>query len=218
MEKILGSLLVFGLALPWYFTQKATGSVTAGFSAGLGGLALTVLVLVWLSVQRDRFQAGSQRRRDLRRVASGMAAVDQMSGVEFEEFIAAQLRTRGWSVARTARTGDYGVDLIAKKNGTCMAVQCKRLSKAVGVAAVQQVVSGARQHGCNQAAVVTNQAFTKAARQLATTHRCRLVGREQLHIWAGAAHGAKLNVVVRQQSQGQFGGIAFAAKRRPSQH
>ena len=82
------------------------------------------------------------------------------------------------------------MDLIAKKNGTCMAVQCKRLSKAVGVAAVQQVVSGARQHGCNQAAVVTNQAFTKAARRLATTHRCRLVGREQLQIWAGATHGA----------------------------
>ncbi|HWF27190.1 MAG TPA: restriction endonuclease, partial [Mycobacterium sp.] len=170
MEKVLGSLLVVGLALPWYFTQKATGSVTAGFSAGLGGLVLTVLILLWLSVQRDRFQAGLQRRRDLRCVASGMAAVDQMSGVEFEEFVAAQLRTRGWSVTRTASTGDYGVDLIAKKDGSHMAVQCKRLAKAVGVAAVQQVVSGAAHHGCNQAVVVTNQAFTKAARQLATTH------------------------------------------------
>jgi restriction system protein len=187
MEKILGSLLVFGFALPWYFTQQATRSVTAGFSAGLGGLVLTVLILLWLSVQRDRFQVGLQRRRDLKRVASGMAAVDQMSGVEFEEFVAAQLRTRGWSVIRTPSTGDYGVDLIAKKRSTCMAVQCKRLARAVGVAAVQQVVSGARHHGCDQAVVVTNQAFTKAARQLATTHRCRLVGREQLRIWAGAA-------------------------------
>jgi restriction system protein len=187
MEKILGSLLVFGLVLPWYFTQKATGSVTAGFLAGLGGLVLTVLVLLWLSAQRDRFRVGLQRRRDLKRAASEIAAIDQMSGVEFEEFVAAQLRTRGWSVTHTGGTGDYGVDLIAKKNGTCMAVQCKRLSKAVGVAAVQQVVSGARQHRCNQATVVTNQAFTKAARQLATTHRCRLVGREQLQIWAGAA-------------------------------
>src|SRR6201998_663782 len=186
MEKILGSLLVFGFALPWYFTQRATGSVTAGFPAGLGGLVLTVLILLGLSVQRDRFQAGSQRRRDLKRVASGMAAVDQMSGVEFEEFVGAQLRTRGWSVIRTANTGDYGVDLIAKKDSTCMAVQCKRLARAVGVAAVQQVVSGARHHGCDRAGVVTNQASTKAARQLATTHRCRLVGREQLHIWAGA--------------------------------
>jgi restriction system protein len=187
MEKIAGSFLPLGMALPWYFTQKATGSVVAGFSAGLGGLALTVLILLWLGVQRDRFRAGLQRRRDLKFVTSGMAAIDQMSGVEFEEFVAAQLRTRGWSVSRTARTGDYGVDLIAKKDGTRMAVQCKRQAKAVGVAAVQQVVSGALHHGCDQTVVVTNQAFTKAARQLATTHRCRLVGREQLQVWTTAA-------------------------------
>ena len=68
-----------------------------------------------------------------------------------------------------------------------MAVQCKRQAKAVGVAAVQQVVSGALHHRCNQSVVVTNQGFTKAARQLATTHRCRLVGREQVQIWARTA-------------------------------
>ncbi|MEB3982748.1 restriction endonuclease [Mycobacterium sp. 663a-19] len=195
MEKLLGTLLPIGLALPWYFTQKATGSVAAGFCAGLGGLVVAVLVLLWLSARRDRFRAGLQRRRDLKRAASGMVDVDRMSGLEFEEFVAAQLRTRGWRVTPTAGSGDYGVDLIARKDGTCMAVQCKRLARAVGVAAVQQVVSGARHHGCNQAVVVTNQTFTKAARQLATTHRCRLVGREQLRIWAGAAERAERRLI-----------------------
>jgi restriction system protein len=187
MQTIVGTLLVLGLALPWYFTQKATGSVPAGFSAGLGGLVLTVVVLLWISVRRDRFQSALRRRRDLKYVTSGMAAIDEMSGVEFEEFVAAQLRTRGWGVTRTPSAGDYGVDLVAKKDGVRMAVQCKRLAKAVGVAAVQQVVSGAPHHGCNQTVVVTNQGFTKAAHRLATTHRCRLVGREQLHIWVGVA-------------------------------
>jgi len=193
MEKIAGSFLLLGFALPWYFTQKATDSVPAGFSAGLGGLVVTVMVLLWLSVRRDRFRAMRQRRRDLKYLTSGIAAIDQMSGVEFEEFVSAQLRTRGWNVTHTASTGDYGVDLIAKKDGTCMAVQCKRLAKAVGVAAVQQVVSGALHHGCNQAVVVTNQGFTKAARQLADTHRCRLVAREQLQIWTGTAPAAVRN-------------------------
>ncbi|OBF58319.1 restriction endonuclease [Mycobacterium sp. 852002-50816_SCH5313054-b] len=183
MEKILGSFLLLGFAFPWFFTQRATGSVVAGFSAGLGGLVLTVVALLWLGVQRDHYRAERQRRRDLRYAMSDLAAVDDISGVEFEGFVAAQLRTVGWGVTHTASTGDYGVDLVAQKQGTRMAVQCKRQAKAVGVAAVQQVVSGARQHGCNRAVVVTNQAFTKAARQLATTHRCRLVGREQLHIW-----------------------------------
>ena len=180
-----------GFALPWYFTQKATGSVPAGFSAGLGGLVVTVVILLWLSARRDRFQVVLLRRRDLKYATSGLAAIDEMSGVEFEEFVAAQLRTAGWSVTHTANTGDYGVDLIAKKDGTRMAVQCKRQAKAVGVAAVQQVVSGALHHGCNQTVVVTNRAFTKAARQLATTHRCRLVGREQVQIWARVAPGTE---------------------------
>jgi restriction system protein len=183
MEKVLGSLLLLGLALPWYFTQKATGSLPAGFLAGLGGLTLTVVILWWLSLQRDRYQAEAHRRRDLKYAKSGLRAIDRMSGLEFEEFVAAQLRVAGYSVTPTASTGDYGVDLIAQKNGARMAVQCKRLAKAVGVAAVQQVVAGALHHGCNRTVVVTNQTFTKAARQLASTHHCRLVGRTQLQSW-----------------------------------
>jgi len=187
MEKILGSLLLVGFALPWYFTQRATGSVLAGFSAALGGLLVSVLILLWLSAQRDRYRAERQRRRDLEYVTSGMAAIDQMSGTDFEEFVAAQLRTAGWSVIRTAASGDYGVDLIAKKDDTRMAVQCKRLAKAVGIAAVQQVVSGALHHGCDQTVVVTNRGFTRAAHQLAATHHCRLVARAELQTWTGAA-------------------------------
>jgi restriction system protein len=187
MEKILGSLLLLGLALPWYFTQQATGSPPAGFLAGLGGLALAVAVLWWLSVQRDRRQADAHRRRDLKHAKSRLRAIDRMSGTEFEEFVAAQLRIAGYNVTPTASTGDYGVDLIAKKDGVRMAVQCKRLAKAVGVAAVQQVVSGSLHHGCNRAVVVTNRTFTKAARQLATTHHCRLVGRTQLRSWTRVA-------------------------------
>lgn len=187
MEKVLGSLLLLGLALPWYFTQQATGSPPAGFLAGLGGLALAVAVLWWLSVQRDRRQADAHRRRDLKHAKSRLRAIDRMSGTEFEEFVAAQLRVAGYTVTPTASTGDYGVDLIAKIGGVRMAVQCKRLAKAVGVAAVQQVVSGSRHHGCNRAVVVTNQTFTKAARQLAGTHQCRLVGRTQLQNWTRVA-------------------------------
>lgn len=187
MEKILGLLLVLGLALPWYFTQRATGSLPAGCVAGLVGLAVAVTILWWLSLRRDRYQADAQRRRDLKCARSGLRAIDQMSGTEFEEFVAAQLRIAGYSVTPTACTGDYGVDLIAKKDGARIAVQCKRLAKAVGVAAVQQVVSGAAHHGCNRTVVVTNQTFTKAARQLAITHHCRLVGRTQLRSWTRVA-------------------------------
>jgi restriction system protein len=64
-----------------------------------------------------------------------------------------------------------------------VAVQCKRHRKPVGVAAVQQVVSGARHHGCAKSIVISNQEFTQAAKQLAFTHGCQLIGRRALRAW-----------------------------------
>jgi restriction system protein len=112
-----------------------------------------------------------------------MTAIDAMSGVEFEGYVAARLRRAGWQVRFTPAVGDYGVDLIAEKDGQSVAIQCKRHGKSVGVAAVQQVVAGARHHGCTRSIVVSNQEFTTAAKQLAFTHRCQLIGRRALQAW-----------------------------------
>ena len=78
VEKLLGCTLPLGLVLPWYLTQKATGSVVAGCGAGLAGLALTVAILVWLSARRDRYRVARRRRRDRTYAASDMAAIDAM--------------------------------------------------------------------------------------------------------------------------------------------
>ncbi|MBV8292458.1 MAG: restriction endonuclease, partial [Mycobacterium sp.] len=67
--------------------------------------------------------------------------------------------------------------------GKSVAIQCKRHGKSVGVAAVQQVVSGARHHGCTKSIVITNQEFTRAAKQLAHSHGCQLIGRRALQAW-----------------------------------
>ena len=57
--------------------------------------------------------------------ASGQAAVDAMGGVEFEHYVAAVLRGRGYTIEFTRATGDFGVDLIATRDGVRTAVQCK---------------------------------------------------------------------------------------------
>lgn len=146
-------------------------------SAGLVALYLTVAseVLVGLLAR-----SGWTRRG---RADATMRAIDAMDGVEFEGYVAARLDRAGWQVTFTPPVGDYGVDLIAEKDGRFVAVQCKRYSKPVGVAAVQQVVSGARHHGCSRSIVVSNQEFTTAAKQLATSHGCQLIGRRVLQSW-----------------------------------
>ena len=157
-------VLVF---LPLYFGLIAGG---IGRNVWLGLAGATFGVFLALLLRRER--------RD-----TGMTAVDAMSGVEFERYVAGRLRRAGWQVEFTSAVGDYGVDLIAEKDGDSVAVQCKRHGKSVGVAAVQQVVSGALHHGCSRSIVVSNQEFTAAARQLAYTHRCQLIGREALQAW-----------------------------------
>ncbi len=153
--------------LPFYF-GLIVGGIGRSLWLGLAGASFGMFLALLLR----------RERRD-----TGMTAIDAMSGVEFEGYIAARLRRAGWQVGFTPVAGDYGVDLIAEKDGQSVAVQCKRHGKSVGVAAVQQVVSGALHHGCTRSIVVSNQEFTAAARQLAYTHRCQLIGRRALQAW-----------------------------------
>jgi restriction system protein len=153
--------------LPLYF-GLIVGVIGRNVWLGLAGAIFGVLLALLLRRERPR---------------AGMTAIDGMSGVEFEGYVAARLRRAGWQVRLTPAVGDYGVDLIAEKDGQSVAIQCKRLGKSVGVAAVQQVVSGALHHGCTRSLVVSNQEFTTAARQLAYTHRCQLIGRRALQAW-----------------------------------
>jgi restriction system protein len=156
--------------LPLYFGIFA-GLMGHSVRVGLVGAVIGVVLAVVLAGE-------PRRRRD-----AGMSAIDAMTGTEFEDYVAARMRRAGWQVSFTSVTGDYGVDLIAEKDGKSVAIQCKRHGNSVGVAAVQQVVSGARHHGCTKSIVVSNQEFTQAAKQLAFTHGCQLIGRRALQAW-----------------------------------
>lgn len=145
--------------------------------AALSAVAVVVsawrALLVWLDHRRDI-------RRDALYRATGQAAVDAMTGVEFEHYVAAVLRGIGYTVELTRATGDFGVDLIATKDGTRTAVQCKRQNRVVNGSAIQQVVAGAAVHDCAATMVVSNHRYTRAAEQLAEVHGCVLVDRTRL--------------------------------------
>ena len=104
------------------------------------------------------------------------SSADDMSGTDFEDYIARIARSCGVPVIMTSLTGDWGVDLIVGHRPHRLAVQCKRRSRPVGASAVQEVVAGAPMQDCTQTMVVTNHEFTAAARKLAELHGCELVG------------------------------------------
>lgn len=99
----------------------------------------------------------------------GLAGWEQVTtGEEYERFAAKWLERQGFRVVGyTRRTGDLGVDLLAKKGMRTYAVQCKYYSGHVDGSAVQQVVAGMACYGCNAALVITNSTLTPGAWTLA---------------------------------------------------
>ncbi|AGB21728.1 putative endonuclease related to Holliday junction resolvase [Mycobacterium sp. JS623] len=104
----------------------------------------------------------------------------EMSGVEFEDYVARVVRSCGVPVIMTSVTGDWGVDIIVGRRPNRLAIQCKRQARPVGTSAIQEVVAGAPMQDCAKTMVVTNHEFTPAARKLAELHGCELVGRTEL--------------------------------------
>lgn len=134
-----------------------------------GGITLVLAMGSWARRSRE----GMARRR-------GLVAADQMTGEEFEDWLAALFRAAGWRVRHTRVTGDFGADLILGHREGEVVVQAKRQARPVGVAAVQQAAAARLHYGAYRAMVITNATFTPAARELAATNDVVLWDKEDV--------------------------------------
>jgi restriction system protein len=106
--------------------------------------------------------------------------LDQLSGEEFEYFLAGLYRAQGYAVEHTAVTGDYGADLILSKDGQRICIQAKRYAGSVGVAAVQEALSGKAYYQCDAAWLVSTGTFTTNALELAKKSGVKMIGRSDI--------------------------------------
>lgn len=98
----------------------------------------------------------------------GKQMYSNQDGHQYEKRCADVLRKRGFrKVEVTRESGDQGVDIIAFKNGKKYGIQCKYYTSPVGNKAVQEAFAGAKFYDCDIAAVMTNNTFTKSAKDLA---------------------------------------------------
>ena len=89
---------------------------------------------------------------------------EEMEGHEFEYYCADLLRKKGFlEVEVTKGSGDYGVDVLAEKDGITYAIQCKCYQTPVGVRAVQEAYAGRDYYDRMVGVVMTNQYFTAPA-------------------------------------------------------
>lgn len=90
--------------------------------------------------------------------------IDLMEGHDFEYFCASLLRKKGFlEVEVTKGSGDYGIDILAEKDGITYAIQCKCQAAPVGVKAIQEAYAGRDYYDRMVGAVMTNQYFTAPA-------------------------------------------------------
>lgn len=93
---------------------------------------------------------------------------DLMEGHDFEYYCAELLKKCGFQEVEVTRgSGDYGVDILAEKEGVTYAIQCKCYSAPVGVKAVQEAYAGRDYYDRMVGAVLTNQYFTQPAMEAA---------------------------------------------------
>lgn len=107
-----------------------------------------------------------RRRKEQREIEKSKLSTI-LSPIDFENACKGILEDAGWKSRITKKSGDQGVDVIAKKDGITLVVQCKYYSKPVGNKAVQEVSAGKIYYKADYAAVVSNNTYTKSARQLA---------------------------------------------------
>ncbi|WP_324732452.1 restriction endonuclease [Pseudomonas paeninsulae] len=106
--------------------------------------------------------------------------VEDLEPQEFESFCAKILRDNGWNARVTKASGDQGIDIIATLGGIKAVLQCKKYSKPVGNAAVQEVIAGKQFEQADVAIVVSNCGYTRSAIQLASMSGVHLIHYSEL--------------------------------------
>ena len=105
------------------------------------------------------------------------------SPYEYETSITNAFSNLGWIAFQTKGSGDQGADVIIEKYGYKFVVQCKLYNQPVGNKAVQEVTSAQSYYEAVGAVVVTNNEYTKSARQLAESQNVWLLHDSQLAEW-----------------------------------
>lgn len=114
-------------------------------------------------------------------VEEKMEHIDNLEGYEFEDYIIGLLRKDGYTnIQGTKYSGDYGVDIIADKDGLKCAIQCKRFSNKVSLSAIQEISAGRKYYKCDKAIVITNNYYTNAAKELALAANVELLDRDYI--------------------------------------
>lgn len=156
-----------------------TGNPYSGFLIIL--ILVTACYLFSKLIIKPIIRKAKMAYRSSQYLKSPLAAIDRMSGEEFEEYLAAHFCKLGYKVKMTPKTNDFGADLILVKEGQKIVVQAKRYRDSIGVKAVQEIIGAKGYYKADRMMVVTNSHYTSGAKKLAGANNVELWDRNTIN-------------------------------------
>jgi len=137
-----------------------------------------VILALVLFIQIKRTRHAKEKLRAL-----NLVDTHYMDGLAFEKYVVELMKSQGYARVTLTERYDYGIDIVALKDGVRWGVQVKRYSNMVKAEAVRQVVTALNKYNCQRAMVVTNSTYSRPAKVLAESNNCVLIAKDELAEW-----------------------------------
>jgi len=122
------------------------------------------------------------RKGQLLERQTGIGSLRKISWQKFEELVGEAYRRKGYTVTETGGGGaDGGVDLVLKKNGEKLLVQCKHWKmEKVGVKVIRELFGVVTAEGATGGVIISSGRFSQEARDFSRGKPLELLGGSQL--------------------------------------
>jgi len=146
----------------------------------LGLLAWLVLAVCFIAAFMSFL--GARRRRQLLDTRTGLESISALGWRDFESLVGEAFRRRGYTVEETGLGGaDGGIDLILRRDGRRILVQCKQWRRQkVPVNVVREMYGLLTHHAADEVRIATLGGFTGDAERFARGKPIELMNGETL--------------------------------------
>lgn len=136
---------------------------------------------------------GAHRKRRLLDTRTGLESIAAIGWREFEQLVGEAFRRQGYAVQETGLGGaDGGIDLILRRNGKRILVQCKQWKRQkVPVNVVREMYGLLAHHGADEVRIATLGGFTPDAARFAQGKPITLIEGETLLVMIRAVQAGE---------------------------
>lgn len=174
-------LLLIRWSIPAWFSRQG-GQIGEALAQSTAFATFGWLFLIGCSIASLVSFLNAGRKRWLLDTRTGLESVSAIGWRNFEELVGEAFRRQGYVVEETGLGGaDGGIDLMLRKDGRRVLVQCKQWRRRrVPVNVVREMYGLLRHHGADGVQIATVGGFTRDAERFASGKPIRLIDGQTL--------------------------------------